>query len=63
MRLSRFGPVAQIGAPDELAEDAKPRYANLTPGLSMDDITLEQALALFSFPKDIGSYEDKSLVI
>ena len=63
VRMSRFGPVAQIGTPDELAEDEKPRYANLTPGMSIDDITLEESLWLFSFPKDIGSYEDKSLII
>jgi DNA topoisomerase I len=30
-RMSRFGPVIQIGAPSELAEDEKPRYANLSP--------------------------------
>ncbi len=62
-RMSRFGPVIQIGAPNELPEDEKPRYANLSPGLYIEDITLEQALGLFSFPKDIGSYEDKSLII
>jgi DNA topoisomerase I len=63
VRMSRFGPVAQIGAPDELAEDEKPRYANLAPGQSIDDITLEEALWLFSFPKDIGSYEDKPMTV
>lgn len=62
-RMSRFGPVIQIGAPSELAEDEKPRYANLTPGIYIEDVTLEQALTLFSFPKDIGSYEDKSLIV
>ncbi len=62
-RMSRFGPVIQIGAPDELAEEEKPRYANLTPGIYIEDVTLEQALTLFSFPKDIGTYEDKPLVI
>lgn len=62
-RMSRFGPVIQIGAPDELAEEEKPRYANLTAGIYIEDVTLEQALTLFSFPKDIGSYEDKPLSI
>lgn len=28
-RMSRFGPVVQIGTVEELAEDEKPRYANL----------------------------------
>lgn len=62
-RMSRFGPVAQIGSQEELAEEEKPRYANLSPGLSIDDITLEEALKLFSFPKEIGNYEDKIVII
>ncbi|MBC7498521.1 type I DNA topoisomerase [Candidatus Gracilibacteria bacterium] len=62
-RMSRFGPVIQIGAPSELAEDEKPRYANLSPGIYIEDVTLEQALGLFSFPKDIGSYEDLTLIV
>ncbi|NRH20476.1 type I DNA topoisomerase [Candidatus Gracilibacteria bacterium] len=62
-RMSRFGPVVQIGAPSELTEDEKPRYTNLSPGIYIEDVTLEQALSLFSFPKDIGTYEDKPLVI
>jgi DNA topoisomerase I len=62
-RMSRFGPVIQIGAPSELAEEEKPRYANLSPGIYIEDVTLEQALGLFSFPKDIGSYEDLTLIV
>ncbi len=63
VRMSRFGPVAQIGTPDELTEDEKPRYANLSPGQSIDDITLEEALWLFGLPKDIGMYEDKEVIV
>jgi DNA topoisomerase-1 len=63
VRMSRFGPVAQIGTPDELAEDEKPRYANLSPGQSIDDITLEEALGLFGLPKELGLYEEKEVMI
>lgn len=63
VRMSRFGPVAQIGAPDELEEDEKPRYANLSPGQSIDDITLEEASALFGLPKDLGMYEEKEVIV
>ena len=49
--MRRFGPVVQIGSPDELSEEEKPRYANLGAGMSIDDLTLEEALKLFSFPK------------
>lgn len=62
-RMSRFGPVIQIGAPSELAEEEKPRYANLSPGIYIEDVTLEQALELFTFPKDIGSYENLPLIV
>ena len=62
-RMSRFGPVVQIGSSDEVPEWEKPRYANLGPGMSIDDITLEDALWLFSFPKDIGTYEEKPLIV
>ena len=63
VRMSRFGPVAQIGGAEELAEDEKPRYANLAPGQRVDDITLEEALALFSFPKDIWVHDWKPLIV
>ena len=62
-RMSRFGPVIQIGTPSELGEEEKPRYANLAPGMSIDDVTLEEALGMFSFPKEIGEYEGKNLSI
>ncbi len=62
-RMSRFGPVVQIGASDELTEEEKPRYANLAPGMSIDDITLTDALKLFSFPKEVGMYEEKTVTI
>ena len=52
VRMSRFGkPVAQIGAPDELEEDEKPRYANLRIGQSMETIGFEDAMELFKLPK------------
>ena len=41
----------------------KPRFAGLKKDQSINDITLEDALALFSFPKTIGSYEDSEIVV
>lgn len=61
--MSRFGPVIQIGTPSELSEGEKPRYANLLPGMSIDDISLEESLGLFSFPKNLGNYEEKEVVV
>ena len=62
-RLSRRGPVIQLGAPDELLPDEKPRYANLPNGMEMEDVTLEIALKLFELPKTLGNYEEKEVVI
>jgi DNA topoisomerase-1 len=62
-RMSRFWPVMQIGTTEELDEGEKPRYANLAPGQRVDDITLEDGLKLFSFPKEIWEHEWKSLII
>jgi DNA topoisomerase-1 len=62
-RMSRRGPVIQIGAPDELEEDEKPKYANLQPGQSMETITYEEALKLFQLPKDLGEFQDKPVSV
>jgi DNA topoisomerase-1 len=57
VRMSKFGPVAQIGAPDELTGKEKPQYANLQKGQSIETITLPEALKLFELPKFLGVYE------
>mgnify|MGYP000420099048 CR=1 FL=1 len=62
-RMSRNGPVIQIGAPDELAEGEKPRYGNLQPGQSVDTITFDEAMKLFQLPKVIGNYKEAELII
>ena len=63
VRLSRYGSVAQIGAPDELDEDEKPRYANLKPSQSIEKINLEDALELFKFPLNLGEYDGKEILV
>ena len=62
-RMSRRGPVIQIGAPEELEEDEKPKYANLQPGQSIETITFEEALKLFQLPKTLGQYEGKDVEV
>lgn len=57
VRMGRYGPVAQIGKPDELDAGEKPKYGNLRAGQSMEDITFEEALELFKLPLDLGDYD------
>ncbi len=51
VRLGRYGPFAQIGTKDD---DDKPRFAGLKTGQSIDTIGLDEALALFQLPRQLG---------
>ncbi|MCB9294006.1 MAG: type I DNA topoisomerase [Lewinellaceae bacterium] len=62
-RMTRLGPVVQIGAPDELDEEEKPKYANLQPGQSMETITYDEAMKLFALPKDLGQFEGEEVSV
>ena len=59
VRLGKFGPIAQIGAP----EDEEKEFASLNPDQNLGTITLEEALELFLLPKKVGTYEDKEVVV
>jgi DNA topoisomerase-1 len=54
-RIGRFGPMVQIGEQDD---EEKPRFASLTKGQNINNITLEEALELFKMPRILGVYED-----
>ncbi|MGF1615846.1 MAG: DNA topoisomerase I [Gammaproteobacteria bacterium] len=51
VRMGRYGPYVQI---DAATEQDKPRFAGLRPGQRMNAITLEEALALFKLPRELG---------
>lgn len=54
-KIGRYGPMIQIGVVDE--EGKKPRFASIPSDLSLETITLEQALKLFDLPRSLGVYE------
>ena len=59
-KIGRFGPVVQIGS----AEDKdKPQFAHLPKELSMETLTLEQALELFRLPRMLGEYEGEPVTV
>lgn len=65
VKIGRYGPVVQIGVArtdDGKEEEAKPRFATLMKGQSIETITLEEALRLFDLPRTIGEYNGKEMV-
>lgn len=44
-------------------EGEKSRFASLKKGQLIESLTLEEALALFSLPRNLGPYEGEDLVI
>jgi len=60
VKIGRFGPVIQIGTADDRD---KPQFAQLPKELSMDGITLEEALELFKLPRTLGVFEEDPVII
>ena len=59
-KIGRFGPVIQIGTADD---NEKPQFAQLPSELSMETLTLEEALELFKLPRNIGDFEGGDVII
>jgi DNA topoisomerase-1 len=59
-RLGKYGAYAQIG---ESTDDEKPQYANLRDGMLIETISLDDALNLFSLPREAGFFEDQAMTI
>lgn len=60
VKIGRFGPMIQLGDGDS---EEKPQFASLLKGQSVSSITLEEALKLFEFPRNIGEYEGKEVTV
>ena len=59
-RVGRFGPMVQLG--DNEGND-KPRYASIIKPVTIDNITLAQALKLLELPRTVGEYEGKVMKV
>jgi DNA topoisomerase I len=55
VKLGKYGPIAQIGETTD--ETKKPKFASLKTDQNIKTISLDQALALFQYPKNIGQIE------
>jgi len=60
VKIGRFGPVVQIGSADD---KEKPLFAQLPKNMSMETITLDEAMELFKLPRQVGEYEGLPVTI
>lgn len=60
VKIGRFGPIVQIGSAND---EEKPRFAQMKPGQTLETITLEEALSLFSLPRTLGEYNGENITI
>ncbi len=58
VRLGRFGPMVQIGT---VEEEEKPLFASLLPDQSLNTITYEEAMELFTLPRKLGVYKGEEV--
>ena len=60
VKIGRYGPIIQIGTVDD---EEKPRFAQLPKGMTLETITLEEALDCFKLPRVLGDFEEKSVSV
>lgn len=60
VKIGRFGPMIQVGS---ASDEEKPRFAQMPKGISMEAITMEEALEMFKLPRTLGEYEGKSVSV
>ena len=59
-RMGKYGPMVQIGAPDD---EEKPKFAKLNASQSIETITLADALDLFKLPLQLGMYKELEVAV
>jgi len=63
----RFGLYVQVGTPADVKEGkkikGKPKSASLGEGMTKDGVTFEQAMALLSFPKEVGVKDKEPVTV
>jgi len=68
LKSGRFGPYVQLGDPEltekgKVKRGGKPKMASLWPSMSMDSVTLDDALKVLSFPRELGTHPETGEVI
>lgn len=57
--IAKFGPVVKLISPSS----SKPIYAPIKEPLTLETITLDDALKLFEYPKFLGKYKNKNIIL
>ncbi len=67
-RTGRFGPYVQLGKLEDLPEKKKGqkkvklKSASIPKHIGLDEVTLDQALSLLAFPKELGMFEGVPMI-
>jgi DNA topoisomerase-1 len=56
--MGRYGPMLQIGTQD----DEIKKFASIPAGMSIETITLEEALTAFELPRELGTHEGEQVL-
>jgi len=57
--IAKYGPVVKLMTNNK----SKPKYAPIKEPLTLENITLDNALEIFEYPKEIGIYEKKKILL
>lgn len=60
VKVTTYGLLAQLG--DSISNE-KPKYVRLKRGISLDEVTLDDVLKLFTFPRTLGYFEGIDVVV
>ncbi len=61
VKSGRFGPYVQLGEREDGGD--KPKMASLWKSMEPETVTLEQAVVLLSFPREVGSHPETGEII
>ncbi len=62
-KSGRFGPYVQLGDPDTLPPDEKPRMSSLFQTMSLSTITLDEAMQLLTLPRTVGEHPEGGEIV